>query len=102
MNKLIYFLILKKSFSTDKTFIRNKNFPACINCINFIGHSNNYPYDELPSDKLYGKCTKFGQIDIITGLTEYDYAKHCRDDNNKCGKNGSEYIPIYQENNKTK
>jgi hypothetical protein len=110
MNKLIYFSNLKKSFSTvsnfkksfstEKIFIRNKNLPSCINCINFIGHTNNYPYDELPSDKLYGKCKKFGDNHLVTGLTEYDYAKNCRDDINKCGKNGSEYIAIYQENNK--
>lgn len=94
MNKFNYFFILKKSFSTEKIFIRNKNLPVCVNCVNFIGHTNNYPYDSLPSDTLYGKCKKFGHIDLITGLTEYDYAKKCRDDNNKCGKNGSEYIPV--------
>lgn len=100
MNKLIFF-ILKKTFSTEKTLIINKKLPECINCLNFIGHIN-YPYHQIPSDTLYGKCKKFSKNDVITGLDEYDYAKHCRDDTNRCGKNGSEYIPIYHENNKTK
>lgn len=65
--------------------------PVCVNCIHFIEHKNNYPYDPLPSNKHYGKCSKFGEIDIITGITEYDFAKNCRDDNKKCGKNGVEY-----------
>ena len=57
----------------------------------FIEHKNNYPYDPLPNDKLYSKCNKFGEINFITGSIDYDLAKNCRDDNNKCGKNGSEY-----------
>ena len=91
MSKLNYFSVLKSSFSTNKYFIRNKELPLCINCLHFIEHKNNYPYDSLPNDKLYGRCRKFGEIDIITGLIEYDYAKNCRDDNNKCGKTALEY-----------
>jgi hypothetical protein len=88
-----YFSILKTSFSTRKAFIRNKNLPICSKCSHFIEHSTNYPYEPLPSDKEYGKCKKFGEINFITGLIEYDFAKHCRDDNNRCGKSGSEYNP---------
>lgn len=81
-----------KSFSTEKTFIRNKELPVCLNCLHFIQHENNYPYDPLPNDKTHGRCKKFGEVNIITGLIEYDFAKHCRDDNLKCGKTGSEYM----------
>ena len=84
--------MLKRTFSTTiKSFIRNKELPVCNTCANFIEHTNIYPYDSIPSDKLYGRCKKFGEIDLITGLIEHDYAKHCRNDMNKCGKNGSEY-----------
>jgi len=95
MIKLLYFCILKTAFSTSKIFVRNTNLPICLNCIYFIEHTNNYPYDPVPNDKQYGKCRKFGEYNLITGLIEYDLAKNCRDDNNKCGKSGSEY------NNKT-
>lgn len=91
MNKLIYFVILRTSFSTNKPFIRNTDLPICSKCIHFIEHKNNYPYDSLPNDKLYGKCKKFGQVNFISGEIEYDLARISRDDNNKCGKNGSEY-----------
>jgi hypothetical protein len=90
MRKLIYFSIIKLALSTKIPFIRNTNLPICVNCLHFIEHTNNYPYDEYPNNKQ-GKCTKFGEVDVITGLVEYDFAKHCRDDIKKCGKNGSEY-----------
>ena len=91
MNKLIYFLMLKNTFSTGKFFIRNTELPACLNCLYFIEHKNNYPYDPIPSDKKFGRCKKFGEINLVTGLIEYDYATLCRDDINRCGKIGSEY-----------
>ena len=91
MSKLIYFFMLKTAFSTKKLFIRNIDLPVCSNCLHFIEHTNNYPYDPVPSDKHYGKCKKFGEVNFITGLIEYDFSKNCRDDINKCGKNGSEY-----------
>jgi hypothetical protein len=89
MSKQKYFLILKTMFSSEIFFIRNKNLPISCNCLHFIEHTNNYPYDPLPSDKTYGRCKKFGEVDFITGLIEYDFAKDCRDNINKCGKTGS-------------
>lgn len=89
--KKTLFLACKKTFSTGRTFIRNKELPLCLNCVHFIEHKNNYPYDPLPDDKIYSRCKKFGEVDIITGTIEYDFAKHCRDNIVKCGKTGSEY-----------
>ncbi len=86
MSRLTSFLLCSGNF-----FIRNKELPICINCIHFMEHKNNYPYDSLPNDKLYGKCNKFGEVNFITGSIDYDFAKDCRKDNSKCGKNGSEY-----------
>jgi len=91
MNKLRYFFISNSSLSTTKIFIRNTDLPICSKCIHFIEHKKNYPYDPVPNDRQYGKCNKFGEINFISGSIDYDLAKHCRDDNNKCGKNGSEY-----------
>jgi hypothetical protein len=91
MYKLIYFTILKTNFSTVNTFIRNKQLPICSNCVHFIEHTNNYPYDPIPSNKQYGKCKKFGEVNMITGSIEHDFASDCRLNNNKCGKFASEY-----------
>ena len=72
MYKLLNFIILNIIFSTGKIFIRNKALPICSNCLHFIEHVNNYPYDPNPSDKQYGMCKKFGEVNIITGEIEYD------------------------------
>jgi hypothetical protein len=92
MTNLNYLFMLKRSFSTGKLFIRNKELPICLKCLHFIEHTNNYPYDSMPNDTKFGKCKKFGEIDFITGLIEYDFAKDCRNDKNKCGKIASEYM----------
>jgi len=91
MSKQFGFLIVKQTFSNGKQFIRNENLPVCADCLHFIRHKNNYPYDPIPNDKMYGKCKKFGQLDMVTGLIEHDYANECRLDDNRCGYKGSEY-----------
>lgn len=91
MYKLVPFLILNRIFSTGKKIIRNIELPICSNCIHFIEHTNNYPYDPIPSGKLYGRCNKFGEVNVITGEIEYDLARHCRVNVNKCGHFGVEY-----------
>jgi len=91
MYKLIYFSILIRKCSTRKIFIRNKALPICSNCLHFIEHTNNYPYDPTPSNKQYGKCKKFAEMNLITGEIEYDLAKNCRLNISKCGNFGSEY-----------
>ena len=63
--------------------------PFCVNCVYFIPHINNYPYDPKPSDNLYGKCRKFFDVDLVTGIVKYEYARVCRVD--KCGPDGKEY-----------
>ena len=91
MYKLIYFTILKSNFSTVNTFIRNKKLPICLNCVHFIEHTNNYPYDPIPSNEQYGRCKKFGEVNMITGSIEHDLAINCRLNDSKCGKFASEY-----------
>lgn len=96
MYRLNNFLILNKKFSTVKILIRNTEFPICSNCVYFIKHTNNYPYDPIPSDEQYGRCKKFGEVDLITGTIKYDLAINCRLNINKCGNVGSEYTEIIQ------
>jgi len=91
MYKLIYFFIRKTHFSTGKIFIRNRELPICSNCLHFIEHKNNYPYDPIPNDEQHGRCKKFGEVNLITGAIDYDLAKNCRLNVSKCGNLGSEY-----------
>jgi len=76
-------LIQKRYF-----FIKNANLKSCVNCMNFIEEKNNYPYEELPNDKLYGKCKKFGTQNLVTGEIDNETAIICRNDNNKCSSMG--------------
>ena len=80
-----------KFINFGKIFIRNKELPICSNCLHFIEHKNNYPYDPIPCDKLYGRCKKFGEKNLITGAIEYDLARNCRFNVRKCGHFGSEF-----------
>lgn len=59
-------------------FIKNANLKLCINCVNFIEEKN----------KLYGKCKKFGEQDLVTGEIDNAHASVCRMDNTKCGVSG--------------
>ena len=62
--------------------IRKFQYPACVNCVYFIKTTNN---------ENYGRCKKFGEMDLVTGVIEHDFAKLCREDTKKCGWRGSEY-----------
>ncbi len=94
MYKRIYFLILNNKFSSGKIFIRNKALPVCLDCVHFVKHSNNYSNDPFLRNERYGRCTKFGEVDMITGTIEYDLASTCRLNDSKCGKSGSEFTKI--------
>ena len=70
------------------SFIKCRDLPACINCVHFIEDQSNYPYDPPPSDEKYGKCKLFGRQNMVTGNINYEYASLCRENEEKCGKNG--------------
>jgi hypothetical protein len=82
MLKILYFII---------PLLRNSNLPICINCIHFLQHKTYYPDDQLPDDYSYGRCNKFGKINIITGDIDYDFAINSRQDSQKCGLKGLYY-----------
>jgi hypothetical protein len=91
MHKLLPGSIVNKTFSTGKIFIRNSELPICAQCVHFVEDTSNYPYDPPPKSTDYGKCKKFGEVDLITGSLEYDFAKICRLNVEKCGPMGKEY-----------
>lgn len=78
--------------SLSLSLIKNITKPVCINCIHFIEHKTNYPYDGIPNDKLYGRCSKFGTTNLITGEIEYDFALDVRNNQTKCGVDGKFFI----------
>ena len=82
---------MKKFIIKFSTGIRNKELPICSKCLHFIEHTNNYPYDPIPSNEHYGRCNKYGETNLVTGVIQYDLASDCRLDNTKCGKFGSEF-----------
>ena len=75
----------------SRGIIRNAKLPSCLSCLHFIEHTNNYPYDPLPSNDQHGKCKQFGEVIFVTGEIEYDLARDCRVDVSKCGPVGSLY-----------
>ena len=85
MKKVVYLF-------NGKQFIKNSGLPICKNCVHFVEHENNYPYDQAPNNDIFGQCKIFGNISMVTGITKYEYARNCREDNNKCGHIGSQYV----------
>lgn len=62
--------------------------PLCKNCKHF-------KYDMEISDKKnqlqYGRCELFGNLDLVTGNIEFQYAAITRDHENQCGLDGKYY-----------
>ena len=69
-----------------KVFIKNSDAPICLHCIHFIR-----PTERQKEYELYGRCKKFGKMNLITGENEYDLARHCRLDDEMCGSLGTGY-----------
>jgi hypothetical protein len=84
---LLYFLYL---YMNCEIYAQNKQ---CANCKHFIPHKNN----KIVS---LGLCRMFGnKVSINDNIKKsekiiYNFAQHCREDENLCGKNGSLYEGI--------
>jgi hypothetical protein len=76
----VYSILL--GFLTPQT-IKNLDKPVCKDCIYF---KNDY----FLSPNI-GKCTKFGYKNIMSGEIFYEFAEICRNDEKKCGVNGTYY-----------
>jgi hypothetical protein len=62
----------------------------CVNCKYFIRH---WPdYDEPINNGDYGRCKLFGEINLVTGKTDYDYAKFVRNNESQCGESGKLFV----------
>jgi hypothetical protein len=78
--KIIYFFLISL---VNSVIINNKNIPVCRNCIHFLPNSGS----EFSS--IISQCNKFADKDLKTDEIIFNYADNCRDDENKCGKNGN-------------
>lgn len=87
---MIFILLLlftfRRVFSMEKKqFIINSKIPICKNCVYFSPYKNDKSFYHL------GKCTKFGNMDIVSGIIEYKYAYNCRTSGDLCSFNGTYY-----------
>ena len=82
-------IIMKRSI-----FIKNKDFKPCISCVHFIEDISNYPYDAPANNEKYGKCKLFGELNLVTGSGQHDYAVWCRQDASKCGPTGKHHTTL--------
>jgi hypothetical protein len=63
--------------------IKNINLPSCKNCIYYKSNILNNDFTST-----FNKCEKFGEKNIVTDIITYNFADFCRNDENKCGKEG--------------
>lgn len=82
-------------FLASLSFVKKNDLPICINCRHLIQPDTNYA--ESP-DYEFAKCRMFGNVDLVTGETRYEYASICRTTRFFCGVNGT----LFEERNLTK
>lgn len=87
-------IIRRFSSKINDTIISDGIKPACINCVNYIEYTREYPYDEIYTKYKYGNCSKFGTQNLVTGAIEYEAAAYCRKYDYKCGENGKYFKPL--------
>jgi len=72
MQIYIVYIFITNILKVEAYLLENTNKKICANCKFFISNEN--------------KCSKFGDIDIITGKYNYEYATLVRNNENKCGE----------------
>jgi hypothetical protein len=80
MKILHYIFFINIIHKVELYFIQPQNKPICANCKFFIPNKN--------------ECSKFGDINIITGKYTYEPAINVRNDDEKCG----EYAIFFRKN----
>lgn len=68
-----------------RPIIKNVEAAICKNCAYFRE-------PKRPQSILMGKCTKFGEKNIISGTIKYLSAQEIREDEDLCGKRGIYFI----------
>ena len=71
-----------------KKIISNKNISACSNCLFFFKKYNNF--NQVDYQK--SKCLKFATKNILSGEIENERAINCRNNEEKCGHKGKNFI----------
>ena len=59
--------------------IKNDIYPSCVDCMHY-------------EPTALGRCKMFGEKNIVTDETKYDFADTCREDEERCGVKGKYYI----------
>ena len=77
------------SFAKNSPKIRNANMPSCRQCIHFQPDPSVFS----GSTSTFAKCKYFGERNIVTNRITFDYADHCRTQEDKCGKEGKFFEP---------
>lgn len=72
--------------------LKDAKYPSCMNCVHYIEFTNDYPWDDIPTNKLK-KCGKFSGKNKLTGETKNVFISVCREDKNKCGEQGRFFEP---------
>lgn len=79
--KYIYIFYIIAISKVDLYLLQNHNIKICANCKFFISNKN--------------KCSKFGNINIITGKYNYEDAIEVRNNYDKCGEDAIFYKKNY-------
>jgi hypothetical protein len=80
MKTLHYIFFINCIHKVELYFIQNQNKPICANCKFFISNKN--------------ECSKFGDVNIITGKYSYEPSTNVRNDEEKCG----DYAIFFKKN----
>jgi len=67
-----------------RPIIKNASTVICKKCSYFLEPKG-------PNSIIMGKCTKFGEKNIVTGTIKYISAQETRHDDDLCGKRGVYY-----------
>ena len=72
MKIYIVYIFINTILKVEPYLLENHNKKICANCKFFISNKN--------------ECSKFGDVDMITGKYDYEDAIEVRNDNDKCGE----------------
>jgi hypothetical protein len=75
------YLLLSSNLSGK--IIKNIEVPSCKNCIYYKPSKHGIDFSST-----MGRCSKFGEKNIITDEIIYEYADKCRQKESLCGKEG--------------
>jgi hypothetical protein len=81
MRVLHYIFFISSIHLSHMYFIQNQNKKICANCKFFIKNNN--------------ECSKFGEVNIVTGKHLYEIAENVRNDENKCGEDAIFFTKNY-------